>query len=84
MLLESLELTAFSEAASKIGPADITALEDFIQAMAKAIEGNDTTAWMVANAAFHRRVAEIREFPPPAKQEHLHRHGQAFVVLKVD
>jgi len=61
LLLESLELTAFRAAAEKITPAGLDELEDLIGTMSRAIEDGDTRAWMKANAAFHRCIAEITE-----------------------
>jgi len=58
-LLESLERTAFRVLIEKHSLADLTPLELLISQMDTAISQNDSAAWLTANIAFHRKIAEL-------------------------
>lgn len=59
VLLESLERTAFRVLIEKHSLADLTPLELLIGQMDTAISQNDSAAWLTANIAFHRKIAEL-------------------------
>jgi DNA-binding GntR family transcriptional regulator len=62
-LLESLERTAFRFAAQNCSSTDLTALDLLIDQMDIALSENDSAAWLTANIAFHRKIAELAAMP---------------------
>ena len=62
-LLESLERTAFRVASQKCSPADLAPLDLLVDQMDAALAGNDPAAWLAANIAFHRKIAELAGMP---------------------
>ena len=59
LLLESLEIAAFSDAAHKATSEDVTDLRQLINGMAQAIEAGNAGRWYDLNNQFHLAVAGI-------------------------
>lgn len=62
-LLESLERAAFRIASQKCSPSDLATLDLLVDQMEVALTDNDSTAWLAANIAFHRQIAELAAMP---------------------
>lgn len=59
VLLESLEIAAFSDAVQKATSKDVAYLRQLINDMAQAIEAGNATRWYDLNNQFHLAVAGI-------------------------
>ena len=62
-LLESLERAAFRAIAGKLSDKEINALEDLLDEMDRALAEKNAPAWLNANIAFHRKIAEFSAMP---------------------
>ena len=62
-LLETLERTAFVQAAQHASPADLQELERLIAVMEHAAQVGDTRHWSETNIRFHLTVAAISGMP---------------------
>lgn len=62
-LLEVLERAAFRIAAETCSPADLTHLGLLLDQMDAALAKNNAAAWLAANIAFHRKIAEMTAMP---------------------
>ncbi len=63
LLLEALESTAFTVAASKATAEEIAHLEAILDAMAAILDQSDSDRWYELNSEFHRAVCAITQMP---------------------